>query len=452
MTARRLKFIELDEARQLSFEAVKRFGESEQVHSTQAVGRVLAEDVRCEIAIPPHSIAFYDGYALRANDTSGCSDGHQVKLRLAGRLKPGDSSVAVSLGLREAAYVAGGAPLPAQADAVLRVEQAIESDGEIVVSRKVDPHENVVFEGEDIVPGAVALHKRHVVRPQDVGILLEAEIAKVMVLKEPRVSVFTVGDEIEAKLRKNPSCFADNYCVLLRSFLEHLGVKTLHLGCVSDNVELIERKIIEGASSSDVVLMIGGCSVGENDLAPDALQELGPISFHGVRLTPGKVSGLGIVSGKPVFMVPGHVGSAVSCCCLFVIPAISNAYFSRPDPFLRVIAKLAADAEGRPGLCSFKTVKVSSGKDGYVAYPLEKRMGGSTLLTSVTEAEGFTLVPPGCVLKKGDLVDVSLFSWLEVFSIETQDMSTTKQHPEAGKIGSDAPVEAIPVVKKLADA
>lgn len=418
---RHLKLIKLDEARQLSFQAVKRTGRTERVHPTEAAGRVLAEDVLCRFAVPPHNIAFYDGYALRTIDTLNCSDDRQARLRLVSRLRPGDSSEGVSLGPCESAYVAGGAPLPAGADAVLRVEHAIENDGEIIVNRKVDPHENVVMGGEDIRPSDVLLRKGHVVRHQDIGILLEARIAQIALIEKPTVAMFTVGDEIEAQLRKDPSCFADNYSVILRSFLEHLGAKTLYLGCVPDDVELIKRRILDAVSSSDIVLMIGGCSVGDNDLAPDALQDLGRMSFHGVRVSPGKVCGLGIISNKPVFMVPGHVGSAVACYCLFVGPAISNTYFSCPDPFLRVAAKLERDAHGRPGLCSFRTVKLTHGNDGYAAQLLEKRMGGSTLLTSITEAQGFTLIPQGNSLRQGDSIEVSLFSWLENFSIERCD-------------------------------
>jgi molybdopterin biosynthesis enzyme len=122
------------------------------------------------------------------------------------------------------------------------------------------------------------------------------------------------------------------------------------------------------------------------------------------------------VDGKPVFLVPGHIGSATSCICNIIVPIISKVYYNGIELLPKVLAKLTTSIEARPGLYTFRTVSLEWCDDGLNATPHLKRLGGSTLITILSKAGGFILIPPGVKLSSGELVKVTLLNSLEVFS------------------------------------
>jgi len=147
-----------------------------------------------------------------------------------------------------------------------------------------------------------------------------------------------------------------------------------------------------------------------------SIEKVGEVIFHGTTLSPGKVSGVCRVDGKPVFLVPGHIGSATSCICNIIIPIISKIYYDGMELLPKVLAKLTTPVEARPGSYTFRTVSLEWCNDGLRATPHLKRLGGSTLITILSKAGGFILIPPGVKLSPGEIVRVTLLNPLEVFS------------------------------------
>ncbi|MCS7125914.1 MAG: hypothetical protein NZ929_03280, partial [Aigarchaeota archaeon] len=143
---------------------------------------------------------------------------------------------------------------------------------------------------------------------------------------------------------------------------------------------------------------------------------IGEVIFHGTTLSPGKVSGVCKVNGKPVFLVPGHIGSATCCIYNIMLPIISKIHYDNVDLLPKVSAKLSTSVEARPGLYTFRTVSLEWCNGTLTATPRVKRLGGATLLTVLSNASGYILIPPGTKLSEGEVVNVTLLNPLEIFS------------------------------------
>jgi molybdopterin biosynthesis enzyme len=146
------------------------------------------------------------------------------------------------------------------------------------------------------------------------------------------------------------------------------------------------------------------------------VEKIGEVIFYGTTLSSGKVSGVYKVDAKPVFLITGHIGSATSCICNIIIPIISKIYYDGVELLPRVLAKLTTPVEARPGSYTFRTVSLEWHNDGLRATPHLKRLGGSTLITILSKAGGFILIPPGVKLSPGKMVEVTFLNPLEVLS------------------------------------
>ncbi len=403
-----LRLVNLEDAIEMTFESCRFPLNVEEVVVENAVGRVLAEDIIAKVDMPRFDQAFYDGYAVSSRDTGKATPRGPVKLKIVGRLGTNDTPDSLSLRDGEAAFVPCGAPLPKGADAVIRVEEAIVEDGALVVRRRVKPGENVVSRGSDFRAGELLLKRGWVLRPQDLGLLMELGITSIKVIRTPSIGIFSVGSDLIERAEMGIP-YPDTYSRVVAMFLSALGMRVRYYGIVPDELSTIESVIRTSTSQNEVTLIVGGVSVARNDLVPRVVSEIGEIVFHGVRVSPGKVSGLARVDGKPVFLVPGHIGSTLACLFLFVIPALSYRLTGVKDPYIKVRAALEGGIEGRHGRHAFRTVALRYQDGKYKAIPVRKHMGGSPLITSVTHADGFIVLEPGYEVSAGSLVEVRLF-------------------------------------------
>jgi molybdopterin biosynthesis enzyme len=184
-----------------------------------------------------------------------------------------------------------------------------------------------------------------------------------------------------------------------------------------DVLDKVQAKIGEVLVDSDIVITIGGSSVGVKDFVPDAVNALGEpgVVVQGVLLRPGAVSGFGIVKGRPVVMLPGHIGSCIAGFYLFVAPLISLYSGLEGSGMLpRLSAELGEAVETGPQF-RFLLVHIKRVEGKFVAEPVE---GGSSALTTMVKSNGYAIVLPHMRLEKGDKVELSLFGKLELSTIE----------------------------------
>ncbi|WP_309492423.1 gephyrin-like molybdotransferase Glp [Candidatus Hecatella orcuttiae] len=406
---RTLKLKTLQEALQTLLAQVKIRPLAEMVPVEEAVGRVLAEDVVSPLNIPRYTMTFMDGYALRSEDTAQAVPEKPVALRVVGEVFPADFPISTKVSSHQAVYVACGGPVPEGADAVVKVEEVTPDDGCIKVSRPVRVGENIASAGEEVKEGSVILRKGQILRPQDMALLMGVRKESVRVWRKPKLALISVGDELVEAGKADPTKTVNNYASLIAGLALEAGAEPLKAELVPDDAVLIEAKLKEAISKAEIVATIGGCSVGVKDLVPDAVNALGSpgVIVHGVAVKPGHVAGAGVVDGKPVIMLPGHVVSATMAFYLFIAPLINwHLGLGSRGLLPTVKATLNREVKSKTGSL-FLRVSIKNGGDGFVAEPVH---GGSNVLATLVKANGFAFLPPMETLREGDELEITLFS------------------------------------------
>jgi len=402
------RYTKLDDALKLVLSRVKRLG-SEMVSFERAFGRVLAEDVVTKIDVPPFDRSAVDGYAVRAADTFGARETKPKKLRVIGSAKIGaPTKLRVRKG--EAVKLMTGTPVPPGADAVVMVEHTELEGKRIAVLVPLTPGKNVSARGEDVRAGELVLRRGQQLRPQDIGMLASIGELRVRVFRKPRVAIVATGRELRRPgARLGPAQIADINSYSLAAGVVSCGGVANSVGIVPDKPQAL-RRVLRKALKSDVVLISGGSSVGEHDIAPDVVAELGKLMFHGVALRPGGPTAFGIVRGKPVFCLAGFPVASLVAFDMLVRPALWVMQGLPPDwGCLMVRAKLACKVTSSLGRADVVRVRVWSEAGELLAEPI--RVTGSGILSSMTRADGFVVVPENCEgFDKGRTVEVELYS------------------------------------------
>jgi molybdopterin molybdotransferase len=358
----------------------------ESVAILEAAGRVLAEDVRADVAVPGFNRAAMDGYALRAEESFGAGPYNPLQLRIVGESLPG-RPFAGCMSAGQVVRIMTGAPMPNGADAVLPVELVREDNCNLVISEAVSPQRHVSRRGEDVAPGSTALAAGRVLRPQDLGLLASLGIASVRAVRKPRVDILITGDEL-LPVGSRPEGFriVDSNSVMLSALVKRDGGEPCIAPLLPDRRELLLEAM--RASVADVLLVSGGSSVGQEDHAPALLAELGDLTVHGVALRPASPTGVGFLGVRPVFLLPGN---PVSCLCaydLFASRAVRLLGGRGPQmPYRPLLLPLASKIASAVGRVDYVRVRIQDGR----AEPLA--ISGASILSTTTIADGFVLVP-----------------------------------------------------------
>jgi molybdopterin molybdotransferase len=376
--------------------------EAEAVSVSECAGRVLASDVVSEVAVPPFRRSTMDGYAVRAEDTYGASTYDPVLLEISGQSMPGDGSTA-SAGAGRAVRIMTGAPVPDDADAVVRAEDADEVDGRLAVRTGVAPGRNVGRVGEDIEPGTTVLTEGRRLLPQDVGLLASIGRDPVPVRRRPAVRIVVSGDELLAPGSKPAgSKIVDSNSPMLSALTERDG-GIPEIVRLPDDADRMREAL--AAPAVDVIVTAGAASVGTEDRVPLLVAELGEMSVHGVAMRPSSPTGVGRIGGRPVLVLPGN---PVSCLV---------AYDFFAGPVIRTLAGLSPDWPYRVARLPLRTRIVSQiGRTDYARVMIRDGMveplavSGASVLSSVTRATGFVIIPSGLEgYPEGTEVEVHLY-------------------------------------------
>jgi len=382
---------------------------TENVPAENATGRILAEDIRSSIDVPWFARSWLDGYATKAKWTESASAARPAVLSLAGRIYPEDYPMKCGLGTRDAFFVSCGAPLPSGANCIIRAEDVRVNGRRLDVLRRAKKGDGLSQVGEDVRKGSLLAKKHQIVRPQDLGLIIAVGKPRVAVFRKPKLGILAVGNEI-VDLDHFTNGIINSDAYLIYSAAEQLGVQPISLGIAKDDVDEIAHKLSEGVRLSDAVVTIGGCSVGPADLVPNAISKLGKILFHGVRIRPGHVAGAGVVDGKTVFMLPGHISSCTMAFYIFAVPTLARLAGTTQSRMLpRIKAESTTDVERAP-IHTFLRLRLRKSSGRLLAEPIH---GGSNIISSLSRANGFALIPPHVAVRKGEEINVTLFSRLE---------------------------------------
>jgi molybdopterin molybdotransferase len=381
---------------------------AETVALEEAHGRVPAEAVRAPHDLPGFARSTVDGYAVRAADTYGASEGLPSYLDVVGSVAMGRAPDVAVLPGAAVAMPTGGV-IPDGADAVVMVEHTQEAmAGTIEVVRPVAPGDGLVRADEDARAGAEILPAGRPLRPQDLGLLAAAGVAEVRVFARPRVAIVSTGDEVVPPATDALAVgeVRDASAVALAALVRDAGGAPDVRGIVPDDRAALTAALRDAVAASDVVVVSAGSSVGARDETAAVVAELGEpgIWTHGIALRPGKPTLLAQAGDVPVIGLPGNPRSALVVFRLVGVPVVRRVGgMTDPPPEPRGRARLARDIPSAAG--RFDVVQVAV-RDG-VATPL---FGASALLSVLTAADGYVVVPDEATgLPAGTDVDVTLY-------------------------------------------
>jgi len=408
--------ITVEEAKQRFFSAISfKKPAVEPVPALEALGRVLGEDVKSQVDVPPFNKSAVDGYAVHAEDTFGASSTNPSVLTLISEIDVGNKpDFEVKRG--EAAKIATGAALPKDADAVVMLEYTkIIDSHRIEIWTPVTPGENVTRKGEDVNVGEIVLKKGLRIRPQDVGILTMLGKTSVNVVKKPKVALLSTGDElVETVEEAREERTVDINRPILLSMIREAGGRGIDRGIVKDRIEDIRRKMKETLAETDVVVLTGGTSVGVKDLVPEVVNSIGKpgMLVHGISMRPGMPTGLGVVNRKPVILLPGNPVAAMIAFEVFAKPLISRLMQAQEELTPKIRGRLTRRIASVQGFRTFNRVQVRRSRGQLLVGPI--RLTGSGILTSMTKANGMLVIPEDVEgYEAGEEVEVSLLRPVE---------------------------------------
>jgi len=394
----------VDEALSTFFKALKpkRLG-FESVSVEEALGHVAAEDIVAPDDLPPVDRSAVDGYAVRSEDTSEASQFKPKKLRLIHR---------GAVGRGQAMRIWTGNPLPRSATAVIMLEHARQlKEGSIEVITAVTPGENVSRKGEDIKKGEVAVQSGTRLQPHHLGFVVALGITNINVVRKPKVALLSTGNElVEFGRKPKTDQVVNSNRFVIAGLCRESGAEPLYLGIAKDNEDEIGKRIIDGLEKADVVITTGGTSVGAADLVPIVVSKLsGPgVMVHGVAMRPGMPTALGILKGKPIFILSGNPVAAIIGFEAFARPTIQKLLGVEDEPRPVMRAKLTKRVAGALGRRVYLRVKAFEKAGDFLAEPVRTR--GSGLYSTMTKANGFVIIPEDREgLDEGETVTVHLF-------------------------------------------
>jgi len=358
---------------------------SERRPIADALGRILLEPVKAEVAQPPFTKSMMDGFAIR------CGDAGSV-VPCTGVVAAG-SAPAEGLAKGHTVEIMTGAPCPRGTEAVVKVEDAERLDGGVRLPDVVEPGAHIQLEGMLCRPGDEVLSAGAVVSPVGLATAIAVGVSEVIVAAAPSLTVVTTGDELVGVGDSlGPAQIHNSNGPMLEAMARLSGVTDVHTLHADDTRESLTIAM-RSAGRSDMVVLTGGVSMGRYDLVPEVLGELGwEQVFHKVRQKPGKPILFAHKGGRLVFGLPGTPLGSHFGFHRFVAAAIRKRLGMKSDRS-RHNGRLADRLESKSGRTLFRLARAHRGKDGWRILPL--RWGGSSDLVGPGMANCYLRLEPG---------------------------------------------------------
>jgi molybdopterin molybdotransferase len=398
-------WLDIDAALNIMLREVAPLG-TETVPLDGAFARTLAQAVESPIDQPPWDNSAMDGFALLASDVRDASAATPVTLEIVEDI-PAGALPRVTVQAGQASRIMTGAPMPAGADSVIRLEHTRPVDPvaggrpRVAVVRADDAGRNVRLRGEDIRAGTTVLEPGRQLRAGEIGVLAMVGCTAPVVYRRPRVALLATGDELV-----EPDRIADVIAAThiinsntpaLSAGLRATDCEPLPLGIARDDMSDLRTRL-EGALAADALITTAGASVGDHDLVKSALEEMGcETLFWRVRIRPGSPFSFGILRSRsdrmiPVFGLPGNPVSALVTFEILVRPVLRRM-LGRAHIHPRTELALAGEDIRTPaGLVRFLRVRLTTAEDGSRRAHLTGPQG-SGILTSMAAADALLIVP-----------------------------------------------------------
>ncbi|MEB3758478.1 MAG: molybdopterin molybdotransferase MoeA, partial [Desulfurococcales archaeon] len=373
------------------------------VRIEDSLGRLLASNVYSPIDLPYYPRSLVDGCAVRSIDTKHADESHPVSLIYSGLIHVGEKpSISVKPG--SCVEVDTGAWIPLGADAVVPIEYVEIENSRAILTRSGGVWMNIALPSTDIGKGDLVASKGTLVTPQVASSIASVGIGEVRVTRRIRVSVGSTGDELVepgSKLEEG-KIFNSNRSYLITR-LKELGADVLDHGIIRDDLEQITEALSKASDKSDIVVFTGGTSAGPEDVLYKAVEKIGKILFHGLKIKPGKPTIIGVINDKPFFGLPGNPRSAVNVFEKIVEKFLRELGLTLEPSCSSKELTLPVTIYGTRGRTTYIPVAI----DGEYAWPVAR---DSYMIASYAWSDGLIEIPSNAYapLTKGTKVRVAI--------------------------------------------
>lgn len=384
--------VSVEEAKRKMLEVFKDFNlDIEDVSLLESNNRVLAEDIISNINVPEFNRSTVDGYAIKSKDSHGASGSIPSVFNIVGEVQMGEISHQ-SIKSGEAIYVPTGGMIPEGADGMIMIEDTEKlDDSTLMVYKAISHNENIILKGEDIKNGEKALEKGRILTPEAIGVLAALGKSQVKVYKKPKFYIISTGDEIidlNEKLELGKVRDINSYA--LDGMISQLGGETVHRTIVGDNYEKLKAEVEGAISTSDIILISGGSSVGTRDYTDKVINFFNGkgVFVHGISIKPGKPTIIGEGNGKPIIGLPGHPVSSI-----IVFKAIVESFINKKLGTNSIAPQTKAimnfNFPSSPGRETYQMVKLKEINGKIHANP---SFGESGMISLLANADGYIII------------------------------------------------------------
>jgi molybdopterin molybdotransferase len=379
-------------------------------------GLVLAETVYAGFDLPRFNNSAVDGFGVQWRDLQNVSPETPVTLQQCGTVQAGDRAQ-IKIKSGETVKILTGAPVPASVDAVVMQEFVDVSESSIAFSQPVKAGEHIRCKGEEFSKGQAVLAKGRIVTPPVIGLLANLGHASAKVYRKPKVGIIGTGNELVKPgkpLARGQIYDSNTYA--LSAALREIGIEQIRIGWAKDQKHTTQKAFEKALQSNDVIISLGGISVGEFDFVKDVAEQLGiETLFWRIAIKPGKPVYFGKIGKKLIFGLPGNPVSALVTYHQLVQPALLKMMGYPIQLPGRFYAELTQTLRKKPGRQEFVRGFASYQRDGFKVTPSVGQ--DSHMLGGLATANCLIDFPSEAdILPEGSRIEIDWLSWtLDVF-------------------------------------
>lgn len=376
----------------------------------EALGLVTVEALAATEPIPPFANTGVDGYAVQAASTAGATPEAPVQLRIVGELAAGGAPT-VPVGPGEAIRIMTGAPVPDGADAIVMVEDTATGAGDagvVTIRRAARSGDHIRLAGGDLAVGDTAIAAGSVLGPAHLGVVASLGHPTVSVVRRARVAVMSTGDELVPPGEPlDIGQIRDSNRPMLMALVAQTGCEAVDFGIGVDDEAVITERLEKAAATCDAMVTSGGVSMGDYDIIKIVLGRIADMNWWQIAIRPAKPLAFGMISGVPIFGLPGNPVSSHVSFELFARPALLQmmGHAKRFRPVTPAVAghDMRRRSDGKLHL-NRVTLRPEEGSRRLVA--TDAGVQASNVLSAMTSSDGLALLPDGAGVAAGEEVDV----------------------------------------------